>query len=137
MRSQTYIFLQKLKCPKRRRILAGRASHKLKANKWYYYYGCEICKNNIKEEAIEESVKHLLSDILEYDNVVNEFFLLLLKNKFSDSKDDLEKILKTLIYKKDRLKKAYLEEIFTMEEFKEENRKVNFDINNIEKTFRK
>src|SRR5574344_770316 len=105
MRSQTYIFLQKLKCPKCGRILAGRASHKLKADKWYYYYGCEICKNNIKEEAIEESVKHLLSDILEYDNVVNEFFLPLLKNKFNDSKDELEKILKTLKNKKDRLKK--------------------------------
>lgn len=132
MRSQTYIFLQKLKCPKCGRILAGRASHKLKADKWYYYYGCEICKSNIKEEAIEESVKHLLSDILEYDNVVNEFFLPLLKNKFNDSKDELEKILKTLKNKKDRLKKAYLEEIFTMEEFKEENRKIDFDINNIE-----
>lgn len=29
------------------------------------------CKNNIKEETIEKSVKTLLSDILEYDNVVN------------------------------------------------------------------
>ncbi len=30
------------------------------------------CKNNIKEETIEKSVKTLLSDILEYDNVVND-----------------------------------------------------------------
>ena len=33
MRTQTYIFLQKLKCPKCGRILAGGASHKLKSDK--------------------------------------------------------------------------------------------------------
>ena len=41
MRSQTYIFLQKLKCPKCGRILAGGASHKIKSDRWYYYYRCE------------------------------------------------------------------------------------------------
>ena len=30
--------------------------------------------NIIKEETIENSVKKLLSDILEYDNVVNEMY---------------------------------------------------------------
>lgn len=40
--------------------------------------------NIIKEETIEDSVKVLLSDILEYDNVVNEFFLPVLQeyNKY-------------------------------------------------------
>ena len=32
MRTQTYIFLQKLKCPKCGRILAGGASHKIKSD---------------------------------------------------------------------------------------------------------
>ena len=74
MRTQTYIFLQKLKCPKCGRILAGGASHKIKSDKWYFYYRCENCKNNIHENKIEEHIKTLLADILEYDNVVNEFF---------------------------------------------------------------
>ena len=68
MRTQTYILLQKLRCSKCGRILAGGATHKIKADKWYFYYRCEDCKNNIKEEIIEKSVKKLLSDILEYDN---------------------------------------------------------------------
>lgn len=34
----------------------------------------EACKNNIKEETIENSVKKLLSDILECDNVVNDMY---------------------------------------------------------------
>ena len=100
MRTQTYIFLQKLRCPKCNRILAGGATHKIKADKWYFYYRCENCKNNIKEEVIEESIKNTLSDILEYDNVVNEFFLPMLKNKIENNKDDYEKEIKNLEKKK-------------------------------------
>lgn len=53
MRTQTYIFLQKLKCPKCGRILVGVASHKIKSDKWYFYYRCESFKNNIHENKIE------------------------------------------------------------------------------------
>ena len=122
MRTQTYIFLQKLKCPKCGRILAGGASHKLKSDKWYFYYRCEDCKNNIKEEVIETSVKTLLADILEYDNVVNEFFLPVLKSKVDNPKEQLKKELKNLNNKKERIRKAYIDELFTEEEFKEESK---------------
>ena len=115
MRSQTYIFLQKLKCPKCGRILAGGASHKIKADKWYFYYRCENCKNNIKETDIEESIKHILSDILEYDNVVNEFFLPMLKNKLDNNKPDYEKEIKNLEKKKDKVKEAFLNDLFENE----------------------
>lgn len=64
MRTQTYIFLQKLRCPKCGRILAGGASHKIKADKWYFYYRCENCKNNIHEDKIENKIKVLLADII-------------------------------------------------------------------------
>ena len=122
MRTQTYIFLQKLKCPKCGRILAGGATHKVKADKWYFYYRCEDCKNNIKEETIENSVKKLLSDILEYDNVVNEFFLPVLKSKIDNPKEQLEKELKSLNNKKERIRKAYIDALFTEEEYKNESK---------------
>ena len=112
MRTQTYIFLQKLRCPKCGRILAGGASHKIKSDKWYFYYRCEKCKNNIQENKIEEKIKNLLSDIMEYDNVVNEFFLPVLKAKIDNPKEQLEKELKSLNNKKDRIRKAYIEEIY-------------------------
>ena len=121
MRTQTYIFLQKLKCPKCGRILAGGASHKIKSDKWYFYYRCENCKNNIHENKIEEHIKNLLADILEYDNVVNEFFLPVLKAKIDNPKVELEQELKKLNNKKDRIKKAYIDELFTKEEFKQES----------------
>ena len=122
MRTQTYIFLQKLRCPKCGRILAGGATHKIKADKWYFYYRCENCKNNIKEETIEKSVKKLLSDILEYDNVVNEFFLPVLKSKINNPKEQLEKELKSLNNKKERIRKAYIDALFTEEEYKNESK---------------
>ena len=128
MRTQTYIFLQKLKCPKCGRILAGGASHKLKSDKWYFYYRCEDCKNNIKEEVIEISVKILLADILEYDNVVNEFFLPVLKSKLNNPKEQYEKELKSLKNKKERIRKAYIDSLFIEEEYKQESKIVDSQI---------
>ena len=122
MRTQTYIFLQKLKCPKCGRILAGGASHKIKSDKWYFYYRCENCKNNIHEDKTEDKIKILLTDILEYDNVVNEFFLPVLKSKVDNPKEQLEKELKSLNNKKERIRKAYIDELFTEEDFKQESK---------------
>ena len=128
MRTQTYIFLQKLRCPKCGRILAGGASHKIKSDKWYFYYRCENCKNNIHENKIEEHIKNLLADILEYDNVVNEFFLPVLKAKIDNPKIELEQELKKLNNKKDRIKRAYIDELFTEEEFKQESKIIESQI---------
>ena len=128
MRTQTYIFLQKLRCPKCGRILAGGASHKIKADKWYFYYRCENCKNNIHEDKIENKIKVLLADILEYDNVVNEFFLPVLKSKLDNPKEQLEKELKSLNNKKERIRKAYIDELFTEEEFKQESKLIENQI---------
>ena len=128
MRTQTYIFLQKLKCPKCGRILAGGASHKIKSDKWYFYYRCENCKNNIHEDKIEYKIKTLLADILEYDNVVNEFFLPVLKSKVDNPKEQLEKELKNLNNKRDRIRKAYIDELFTEEEFKQESKLIENQI---------
>mgnify|MGYP004530800219 FL=1 len=128
MRTQTYIFLQKLKCPKCGRILAGGASHKIKSDKWYFYYRCENCKNNIHENKIEDKIKKLLADILEYDNVVNEFFLPVLKSKVDNPKEQIEKELKNLNNKRDRIRKAYIDELFTEEEFKQESKLIENQI---------
>ena len=133
MRSQTYIFLQKLKCPKCGRILAGGASHKIKADKWYYYYRCEKCRGNIREHEIEDSIKELLSDIFEYDSVVNEFLLPVLQNKIHNPKEDFEKEITNLNNKKIRIRKAYIDELFTEEEYKEETNIIENKIKDLQK----
>ena len=120
-RDKEYLFLQKLRCPKCNRILGGNATRK-KNGKVYYYYQCNTCKITIKEPKIEETIKTLLADILEYDNVVNEFFLPVLKSKIDNPKEELSKELKKLNSKKERIKKAYIDSLFTEEEFKEETK---------------
>ena len=120
-RDKEYLFLQKLRCPKCGRILGGNATRK-KNGKVYYYYQCNVCKITIKETKIEDAVKILLADILEYDNVVNEFFLPVLKSKIEKPKEELSKELKKINNKKERIKKAYIDSLFTEEEFKEETK---------------
>ena len=120
-RDKEYLFLQKLRCPKCGRILGGNATRK-KNGKVYYYYQCNTCKITIKEPKIEETIKTLLADILEYDNVVNEFFLPVLKSKLENPKEELNKEIKNLNKKKERIKKAYIDSLFTEEEFKEETK---------------
>ena len=133
MRNKEYLFLQKIKCPKCGKILGGRATYKKKSNTVYYYYGCEKCKNNIKENKIEESIVHLLSDILEYDSIVNDFFLPMLKNKLNNPKEELTKELNIQKNKKERIKKAYINEVFTLEEYKQELKTIENNIRELER----
>lgn len=59
---------------------------------------------------------------MEYDNVVNEFFLPVLKSKIDNPKEQLEKELKSLNNKKERIRKAYIDALFTEEEYKNESK---------------
>ncbi len=129
-RDKEYLFLQKLRCPKCGKILGGNATRKKNGN-IYYYYQCHSCNISIKEKDIEKEAKTLLSDILEYDNVVNEFFLPVLKSKLDNPKIELEKELKSLNTKKERIKKGYIDSLFTEEEFKEETNLINEQIDQI------
>ncbi len=133
MRIKEYLFLQKLKCPKCGRIMGGKATYKKKNDTTYYYYGCEKCKNNIKEDKIEESILHLLSDILEYDSVVNEFFLPMLKTKLKNPKVELSKELKVQEMKKERVRNAYINNVFTLEEYKKETEIIENNIKTLER----
>ena len=132
IRKENYIFLQKLKCPVCGRILGGKATTK-KNKKSYYYYQCHDCKNNIKESVIEKSLGGLLADIFEYDNVVNEFFLPMIKNKINNPKKAYEKELKSLIDNKTRIKKAYITGNFTLKEYESETRIIENNIKELER----
>ena len=87
------LFLQKLRCPKCNRILAGKVTtHKMNSHdKWYYYYYCNDCKITIKEKTIEEYFDTFIDELVEYDSVVNQFFLPMIKQKFDEPKEELKK----------------------------------------------
>ena len=132
-RYQTYLFLQKIKCPKCGRIMGGKATYKKKFDRTYYYYGCNECKNNIKEDYIEESILELLGDIFEYDSVVNEFFLPMIKSKISNPKEEIEKEIKNQQAKRERIKQAYINGSFTLEEHDKEVKYVDDTIAELER----
>ena len=130
-RTLTYLFLQKLKCPKCGRILGGKATTKKNGNSYFYYY-CNDCKLTIKEVVIEEHISQFIDDIVEYDSVVNQFFLPMIKQKIENPKEEIEAELKKEKDKFKRIREAYVNEVFTLEEYDVERKKVENTIANLE-----
>lgn len=130
-RTLTYLFLQKLRCPKCGRILGGKATTKKKGNSYFYYY-CNDCKLTIKENVIEEYISEFIDNIVEYDSVVNQFFLPMIKQKIENPKEDIEKEIKKQKDKFARIREAYVNEVFTLEEYDLERKKIENTIEDLE-----
>ncbi len=130
-RTLTYLFLQKLKCPKCGRILGGKATTKKNGNSYFYYY-CNDCKLTIKENVIEEFIQNFIDDIVEYDSVVNQFFLPMIKQKIENPKEDIEKEIKKQKSKFARIREAYVNEVFTLEEYDLERKRVEQTLEELE-----
>ncbi len=130
-RTLTYLFMQKLKCPKCKRILGGKATTKKNGNSYYYYY-CHDCKISFKESEIEKTIDEYMDSIVEYDSIVNQYFLPMIKQKVENPKEELEKELKSQKSKFDRIREAYINEVFTLKEYNAERKKVEDIINDLE-----
>ena len=130
-RTLTYLFLQKIRCPRCNNLMGGKATKKKNGNVYYYYY-CNDCKLNLKENVIEEYFENFINEIVEYDSVVNQFFLPMIKQKFDEPKELLEKELDKQNVKLDRIKKAYISGAFDLEEYNAEKKIVNEAISKIQ-----
>ncbi len=123
-RTLTYLFLQKIRCPRCNNLMGGKATKKKNGNVYYYYY-CNDCKLNLKENVIEEYFENFINEIVEYDSVVNQFFLPMIKQKFDEPKELLEKELDKQNAKLDRIRKAYIAGAFDLEEYNAEKKIVD------------
>ena len=130
-RTLTYLYLQKLKCPKCNRILGGKATTK-KNGKTYFYYYCNDCKVQFKESLINEYFEQFIDELTEYDSVVNQFFLPMIKQKFDEPKEQLEKEINNQRNKLERIKKAYINGVFELKEYNEEKKIVENTITELE-----
>ena len=130
-RTLTYLYLQKLKCPKCGRILGGKATTK-KNGKSYFYYYCNDCKIEFKEKLINDYFNQFISELIEYDEVVNQFFLPMIKQKFDEPKEQLEKEINNQKNKLERIKKAYINGVFELKEYNEEKKIVEKAITELE-----
>ena len=120
-RTLTYLFLQKLRCPKCNRILGGKATQKKNGNIYYYYY-CHDCKINFKESLVEEYFNDFVNELVEYDSVVNQFFLPMIKQKFDEPQEELKKDINKQKDKLERIKRAYINGVFSLEEYNDERK---------------
>lgn len=130
-RTLTYLFLQKIRCPRCNNLMGGKATKKKNGNVYYYYY-CNDCKLNLKENVIEEYFENFINEIVEYDSVVNQFFLPMIKQKFDEPKELLEKELDKQNAKLDRIRKAYIAGAFDLEEYNAEKKIVDEAISKIQ-----
>ena len=118
-RTLTYLYLQKIKCPKCNRILGGKATTK-KNGKPYFYYYCNDCKITIKENAINEYFNQFINELVEYDSVVNQFFLPMIRQRFDEPKEKLQKEIDEQNAKLERIRKAYINGAFDLDVYTSE-----------------
>ena len=130
-RTLTYLYLQKLKCPKCNRILGGKATTKKNGNTYFYYY-CNDCKIQFKEKVINDYFSQFINELTEYDSVVNQFFLPMIKQKFDEPREQLEKEINNQKNKLERIKKAYVNGVFELQEYNEERKIVEKAISELE-----
>ena len=130
-RTLTYLYLQKIKCPKCNRILGGKATTK-KNGKAYFYYYCNDCKIEFREKIITEYFSQFIKELTEYDSVVNQFFLPMIKQKFDEPKEQIEKEMNNQKNRLERIKKAYIDGVFEIEEYNKERQIVEKAITELE-----
>ena len=118
-RTLTYLYLQKLKCPKCNRILGGKATTKKNGTPYFYYY-CNDCKISVKENAINEYFNQFINELVEYDSVVNQFFLPMIRQRFDESRDKLKSELDEQNAKLERIRKAYINGAFDLDIYNNE-----------------
>jgi site-specific DNA recombinase len=130
-RTLTYLYLQKIKCPKCNRILGGKATTKKNGNAYFYYY-CNDCKIEFRENVITEYFSQFIKELTEYDSVVNQFFLPMIKQKFDEPKEQIEKEMNNQKNRLERIKKAYIDGVFEIEEYNKERQIVEKAIDELE-----
>ena len=132
-RTATYLFTNKLKCSVCGNFLGGKATTKRKSGKKYYYYKCEKCRTNYKEDVIKNDLLLLLYNLLEKDTLINKYYTPFIKHKQDDNSEEYKKELKELEKQEERIKCAYLNGIVKMDEFDNELKSIRYKIDNINK----
>ena len=129
-RRNDYIFFQKIMCSKCHRIMACKAPGGSK--KKYIYYKCDKCKTSINENKLTTLLVDEIASIIEYDITVKKFFAPLLKHKVENANELLTKEINSLKDKLIRLKDAYLNNIISIEEYKNDKNNLENKIRQIE-----
>ena len=138
LRDRCYLFFQKLKCLKCNRIMACKGSGGTNREKYQYiYYKCAKCGEYIREDYVLKQLYYKLIDIIEYDNLVKNYFAPLLIHKIDSPKERLENELKELDKKKQRIKKVYVNGVMDIKEFETDLKEIEIRITLIKDQIKK
>ena len=118
-RTITYLFLQKVHCPKCGEIMAGRSPGGRKKYD-YVYYRCQYCNIFVNEKDILNEVRKIIVDLVEYDFLVHNLFAPVIFKNENNSNDNLLLQEKEFNKQKERIKEAYKKGIVELEEFSED-----------------
>ena len=127
-RKLTYIFMQKIRCPKCNKIMGG-CSSTSKDNTKHLYYKCASCKMRINEKRIEKPLMKFLNDMLDFFLIIDNSFKPTLNR---DTKNDIKKYQKIesdLKEKETRIKKAFVDGIIEPTTLQTELKEIEREIN--------
>jgi DNA invertase Pin-like site-specific DNA recombinase len=119
-RSRTYIFMQKLKCPKCSNIMAGNSA----GTKPHMYYKCPKCKTYIREDWVEDKLYDFLGEITDLYNILNDIQIPILTSEETNKLDEKLRALSELNKRQEKLKQAYLHDIISIEIYDLDNKSI-------------
>lgn len=130
-RKLTYIFMQKIRCPKCNKIIGGSSSTSKNKTK-HSYYLCANCKTRINEKKIEKSLIKFLNDMLDFFLIVDNTYKITLN---TDTENDIKRykqLESELIDKIARIKKAFIDGLIEPTTLQKELKEIENDLKTIQ-----
>ncbi len=130
-RKRTYIFMQKILCPKCHKIMGGESSTSGTGDK-HIYYKCNCCKKRISEKKIEKELMKFLNDMLDFFLIVDNSFKPSMCRDIELEITKYEKMKNELNDKESRIKKEFMDGEIAAKVFEKELHYLEKEIKNIE-----
>ena len=130
-RKRTYIFMQKILCPKCHKIMGGESSTSGTGDK-HIYYKCNCCKRRISEKKIESELMKFLNDMLDFFLIIDNSFKPSMCRDIDEEITKYEKLKKDLNDKITRIKQEFMDGEIAAKSFEKELHYLERKIKNIE-----
>lgn len=130
-RKRTYIFMQKILCPKCHKIMGGESSTSGTGDK-HIYYKCNCCKKRISEKRIEKELLKFLNDMLDFFLIIDNSFKPSMCRDIELEISKYEKMKEEQNDKITRIKKEFMDGEIAAKFFEKELHYLEKEIKNIE-----
>lgn len=129
-RKRTYIFMQKILCPKCHKIMGGESSTSGTGDK-HIYYKCNCCKKRISEKKIEKELMKFLNDMLDFFLIIDNSFKPSMCRDIEEEIIKYEKMKNNLNDKITRIKQEFMDGKIAAKSFEKELHYLEKEIKNI------